>query len=311
MADIGFGPLERIDGPLPLPPLFGLLQAAAAQASGVRFVDDVDPKGIERWLNGVSVYPYPGDDAQVYRACGVGTDRDEKGFGEDNPNPEFEPLTIWLAETCTAYKVWDQEEFKARARIALEAVEGAAVAKEFMEGAKLNAQPYLADGTGEFPNGDTATSTVDALALLEEQIALSGKQGIIHCSPMMASALMGRGFSLADKTGVIRTINGIVVVPDFGYAQANHDGSFPIGHAEPADRQEWAYATGPIDIRRTEVITLPGTVEEAMERGVAGASNGNPNSITYRVERYYLVDWDTEVKASVLVDRCRQDCDVD
>lgn len=304
MADIGFGPLWRIDGPLPLPPLFGLLQAAAAEATGVRFVDDLDDDGIERWLNGVQVYPYPPDDADVFRNCGTGSEADEKGFGETIDRPEFEPMTVWLAETCTSYKVWDQEMFKARARIALEAVEGAAVASEFMSGVKLSAQPYLSDGQGVFPNGDTVTNVVNGLALLEEQIALSGKQGVIHCSPMMATALMGRGFSLADKTGVIRTINGIVVVPDFGYTA----GATPTGHPDPDGTEEWAYATGPIDIRRTEVITLPETVQEATERGTGGASTGRPNSITYRVERYYLVDWDTEVQAAVLVDRCQTDC---
>lgn len=307
MADIGFGPLERIDGPLPIPPERGLLSTAGAPAAGVEIITDVDDKGIERWMNGVQVYPYPPDTGDVYRNCGTGSEADEKNFGEAVALPEFEPMTIYLAETCTSYKVWDQDAFKARAVASLEAVESFLITREFMNGTKLSAQPYLADGEGVFPNSDVATSPVHGLTLLEEQIALSGRQGIIHCSPMLATTLMGMGFALADKTGAIRTINGIVVVPDFGYAGKSQ----PTGHDEAGDTQEWAYATGPVDIRRTEIITLPEDVSQALDRGTGGATNGLPNSITYRVERYYLVTWDTEVQAAVLVDRCQSTCTPD
>lgn len=305
MTDIGFGPLWRIDGPLPLAQERGLLNAAFAPAAGVRIVPDQDEKGIERWMNGVEVYPYPPDVPEVYRACGTGTDADQKGFGADYDLPQFEPMTLWVAGTCTTYRVGDHEDFKARLVAAFEARESAAIAKEFMGGLQLNEQPYLADGAGTFPLGDTATNPVNGLALLEEEIALSGSQGIIHVSPMLATALLGRGFALADKTGVIRTINGIVVIADFGYAA----GATPIGHADPGATEEWAYATGPLDIRRTELFIMPTQTAQAVDRGTgAGASNGRPNSVTYRVEKYALVDWDTQVHANVLIDRCRVEC---
>ena len=35
-----------------------------------------------------------------------------------------------------------------------------------------------------------------------------------------ATSLLGRGFAIDDDTGVIRTINGNIVVPDAGYARA-------------------------------------------------------------------------------------------
>lgn len=307
MADIGFGPLWRVDGPLPIPQERGLLYTAGQPAAGVRFVDDYDTdlqgRQVERWLNGVAVYPYPPDTGDVFRFCGTGSEADAKNFGQAVKQPEYEPMTIYLAETCTSYKVWDQERFKARATAALAAVESFLVAREFMTGAKLSAQPFLADGEGDFPNGDVATSPIHGLTILEEAIAGSGRQGLIHCSPMLATTLMGAGFALADKTGAIRTINGIVVIADFGYA----GGATPTGHTPAGATQEWAFATGPIDIRRTEMFVLPETVQEALDRG-SGATNGTPNSITYRAERYYLPIWDTELQASVLIDRCQTTC---
>lgn len=315
MAVIGFGPLWRVDGPLPIPPLFGLLQAAKAPAAGVQILDDVDGRNVERWLNGIAMYPYSLGDAQTFKGCGVGSEEDEKDFGVDLPQPEFLPMTIYLSETCTSSKVWDQDAFTDRAKLALEAVKGAAVAREFMGGALMSTEteppPYLSDGNGTFPNGDTATNVVDGLALLEGEIAKSGKQGVIHCTPMMATSLLGRGFALADKTGVIRTINGIVVIPDFGYAQANFDGSKPVGHADVGQRQEWAYATGPLEIRESAMFISPDNVSEALDRGSGGATTGRPNSITYRAEQYFLIAWDLEVQGAVLVDRCLADCGID
>lgn len=307
MSTIGFGPPERIDGPPPIPPLFGLLPAAEAPAAGVRIVPDVDERGIERWMNGVAVFPYPPDIGDVFDACAVGSDFAEKGFGEPLEQPRFGAMTAYLSETCTSSHVWSQEEYKARAVMALAAVESGIIAHEFMTGTRMPAQPHLADGNGVFPNLDVPASVVFGLSLLEEQIALSRRQGVIHCSPMVATSLLQRGFSISDKTGVIRTINGIVVVADFGYAGATSVA--PIGHAAPSGpSQEWMYATGPVDIRRTNIFTTPDDVAEAVDRGSGGATNSKPNSITYRAERFYLVDWDTQVQAAVLVDRCQDGC---
>lgn len=305
---IGYGPPVRIDGPPPIPPMFGLLPAAEAPlAAGIRIILDVDARGIERWMNGVAVYPYPPDTGDVYDPCATGSDATEKGEGAALQQPQFGAMTAWLAETCTTYRVWDQDEYKARAIAALAAVESGIIAYEFMTGTRMPAQPYLADGNGVFPLDDAVTSVENGLALLEEQIGLTRRQGLIHCSPMVTTTLMGRGFTLRDKTGVIRTINGTVLIPDFGYT----DGArvAPVGHAAPSTySQEWMYATGPVDIRRSEIFVSPDNVMQAVDRGSGGATTGLPNSITYRAERYVLVDWDTELQAAVLVDRCQTTC---
>lgn len=336
MGEIGYGPLERIDGPLPIPPVYGLLQAAAAPAAGVRIVVDTDQgaedlndlsstdetmdqaiarlkaegiipptAGDYRWLNGVEVYPYPPDTPGLYEPCGsaLGT-AGSKSFGSALQHPKFSALTLYLAETCTSYKVWSQAEFKARAVLALTAVQSFGIALNLLTGQADPLSPYLADGDGAFPNTDVVTNPMNGLALLEQQIALTGKLGLIHCSPQYASALRER-FAVDDRGGVIRTINGNVLIPDSGYAA----GSTPHGHAAPTGTQEWIYATGPIDVRLSEIFTLPDKVSEALDRGTSGsATTGRPNSITYRAERYSLATWDTELQAAVLVDRCQSGC---
>lgn len=299
-TEVGFGPLERIDGPPPIAPTYGLLQAATAPAAGVRIVPDVDERGIERWMNGAEVYPYPPDQGDVFDPCASGSDYAPKGEGDALEHPKFGAMTVWLAETCTSYKVWNQDEYKARAVAAFTAVESSIIARELMNGTRLPANPYLADAVNtDFPTGDTPLSVLQGLATLEDAIAATGRQGLIHCSPGIGT-LMRERFTVDTKTGVLRTVNGIVVIPDFGYVNANP----PTGHSVGAN-QEWIYATGPIDVRRSEVFVTPDNVSQAVDRGTPGSATvGIPNSITYRVERYALVDWDTELHAAVLVDRC-------
>lgn len=304
MGAVGYGPLWRIDGPLPLAPRRGLLQAATSEV--VRIVPDVDASGIDRWGNGVEVYPYPVDVASGFDACASGSDIRTKEFGQDVPHPQFGALTVYLAETCSSYKVWDQAAFRARAIAALTAVEGTAVEREFLAGEFIPLNPHLADGNGTFPWGDTATSVSNGLAVLENEIAKSGREGVIHVSPAFAIAAAREWLMNMDETpGVIRTLNGTVVIPGTGYAA----GHTPLGgHPAAGPTQEWIYASGPVDIRRSEIFVVPETVSEALERSAGAATTGRPNSITYRVERYYLVTWDTVVQSAVLVDRCSSDC---
>lgn len=301
MSSVGVGPLWRIDGPPPLAPKYGLLQAARSEV--VRIISDADERGVERWGNGVEVYPYPADEAHVYDACSVyGTAPEPKEYGETADRPQFDSLTVYLAETCTSIRVWDQDAFRARAVAAMTAVEGAAVEREFLAGDVFTGNPHLADGQGTFPKGSTATSVVNGLALLENEIASSGKQGVIHCSPGLAIAAVAEHV-IGDVGGVLRTINGTLVVPGQGYAGAAH----PAGKAAASGTEEWVYASGPVDVRRSEIFTIPETVREALDRGM-GATDNKPNAITYRVERLYLVDWDTVVQSAVLIDRCKATC---
>jgi hypothetical protein len=346
---IGNFPTWPVDGPPPLPPVHGLIPAANAPAAGIRIVvdttlgpadeNDIAPDdaglepglfrgpdgsiqmrapdgsvstvfvpplaGQERWMNGIEVWPYPPDVPEGWDACAVGSDQGTKSFGTTITPPSFAALTISEPITCTSQQVPDQDAFKARAVAVLSATESFAVARELMSGETLLGQPFLADGNATILNGGTATRPNHALQLLEESIALTGRLGVIHCTPMLATALLGQGFVIKDVTGVIRTINGIVVVPDFGYVGVSQ----PEGSPAPGSTEEYAYATGPVDMRRSAVFTTPDDVSQALDRGTPNAaSNGRPNTITYRAERYYVTDWDTALQVTVLVDRCGTDC---
>ena len=346
MSQVGYGPLERIDGPLPVPSPYGLLQAMSAPAAGVRMIVDAgdgDVRGVDisstgdtiesaiaklkaegslpasagdlRWLNGVEVYPYPPGQASAYETCGSGTGTDQtKDFGVELQHPQFGAITVYIAESCKSYKVWNQDEFKARAVTSLTAVQGSALARQLLAGEADPLSPFLADGSGRFPLGNTATNAMNALSALENEIGLSGQLGLIHCSPGFAAAL--RQFFLADnRTGVIRTINGNVVIPDAGYARSPIPGNGGVGYGSPSGHpgatgtQEWIYATGPIDVRLSEIFVIPEQVSQALDRGTSdGATTGRPNVFTYRAERYALATWDTELQVAVLADRCQALC---
>lgn len=293
MTGIGYGPLWVVDGPPPQPPLYSLLNSA-------RVVPDADAGGVERWGNGVQVYPYPPGPGHVEDACASGSERD-KDAGETVPLPSFAAMIVYLAETCSSLGIFGQglsnaeaqDRFTARARSVLAAVESATVEREFYAGDVLGLNPFLADGNGTFPNGDTAADVVEAFGLLENEIAVSGRRGLIHVSPRLATtAKAAHLIDRDDRSGQVVTINGTIVVPGQGYAD---DAVHPVGHPVASTGEEWAYATGPVDVRRGAPELLPGTIAEALDRG--------SNTITYRVERPYVVDWDTVVQAAVLVDR--------
>lgn len=304
-AEIGTGPLWPIDGPPPIAPKLGLLQAARS-ASAVRIVPDADAGGRERWINGAALHPYPTDAAHVFDACAIydSGGGEEKESGDQVPLPKFDAFTVYLPISCTAFQVPDQDAFKARAVAALTAVEGAAIERELQSGETMLLNPHLADGQGEFPWGNTPTSIANGLAVLENELATQGhgRAGIIHISPGLAAAAGAQ--NLIDEGGALRTYGGTLVVAGSGYAQ----GSDPALHDAATGTEEWVYATGPIDVRRSEVFTIPETAAQALDRGM-GASMDVPNQLVYRAERYYLVTWDTAVQAAVLIDRCLDSCE--
>lgn len=299
MTEIAYGPRASIDGPPPVAPRYGLLQATDVPASGVRLIPDADADGIERWAT-AEVYPYPSSPGGVHVPC---IDPEvEKDFDDDRDidREKFAAFTVYMPVSCTMARVPSQEEFRARALTAFAAIEGSLAASEFMRGALLGDQKYLADGGGVFPNGDTDTSVRNGIALLEEQIALTGKRGVIHASPSVVDSLGGLGHGVVNDGGVLATTVGTVVVPDAGYA----GGSQPIGKTAG----EWMYATGPVDVRRAaQPYVIPERVEEALDRGT-GATRDKSNQLTYLVEREYLVVWDGVLQAAVRVDRCQDGC---
>jgi hypothetical protein len=270
-------------GPLPQPLPFGLFSVATT-------VDEPS----DRWGNGVRVNPYPDrQHLQTFDPCSSGTFREK----DDGVDEEYQPTNDWLfnaftvvlTDLCTSRGIGTDAQLDNRARLAFAAVEQWAVEHEFSQGILLPTNPYLTDGS-YFDIDVGAKGKLEALALLEGAIGDTGKAGVIHADRPTASAWSSIG-ALRVVGDKLLTYLGTPVAAGGGYR-----GMIPDGNAALGEDEGWAIATGPVEIRRSDEITmLPGSLAEALDR--------ETNLVTYRAERDYLVDWDLQLQAAILVDR--------
>lgn len=280
MPTPNYGPVVSLDGPAPSPPALTLIGAA-------RNVTPAD----DRWINGVGLWPYPRDLPDVFDPCQPAS---SAGHGKDAGTPTGEEIfgayQVLEGITCTTRSTHgDPAEWQRRAKVALDAYQHWAIEREFWAGTLLPANPHLAQTTGlTFDNSATSTSVRNAFALLEQSIADKGGTGVIHTRPAVFSqAVELQLFTITN--GVARTALGTVVVPGVGYPGSNKDGTAPSGTAE------WAYATGPVEYRMSDVELLPPTIKEATDRA--------QNLTTFRAERHVLITWDQRIHAVVKIDR--------
>lgn len=331
-----FGPPVRIDGPLPVAPLYGLIptaqvlnEATSAQVdqaarslvgpepiqAEVESAEDFaarsavwladlyeyravllpdDPLGdVFRWGNGAQVYPYPIDGGYSWDPCSTGSLR-TKQDGETPPLPIFSSFTAYLPETCTSSRIVSPAYFTARATLAFAAVESAIYENVLAHGGALNGldQPYLGDPDLTLLS-NAAVSPKAGLALLEDAIGGTHRRGMIHATPATVTAWTFFGDGSVKKVGAsLQTINGNDVVSGDGYI-----GVLPDSHAGAlTSTQAWAFATGPVQIRREPTIRIyPDELAQALNR--------EENIVTYRAERDALVTWDTVLQVGVLIDR--------
>jgi hypothetical protein len=80
-----------------------------------------------------------------------------------------------------------------------------------------------------------------------------------------------------------------------GYIDARPDGDIA-----PAACHSWAFATGPVQIRRTEAFVNPEDISGALAR--------ETNDVSFYGERHYLHSWDRELQAGVQIDRNATGC---
>jgi hypothetical protein len=288
MSQVTLGPPRVLDGPAPVPPRYSLLTVAT-------IIEDliVRPDGQtvpdEHWMAGAQIYPYPSrEDGAAHGPCATGTER-EKLEGGVLALPEFGAFTVYVAETCTARGIGDNEAFMNRAVVALNGLEAALVEHEFQSGTALPENPHLGDADVDILTG-SPLGPMEALAQLENAIATTGKMGVVHTDPGTATAWAAEHVVEREGANLRAVATGTPIVVGYGYV-----GTAPLGESAPADTEGWAYATGPIHIRRSNIEMLPGSLAQALDR--------QNNVVTYRAERHYLVDWDTELQAAVLVDR--------
>lgn len=282
-----FGIPYPVDGPAPQPPKYGLVAVAA-----------IIPGEDERWANGVEVWPFPPDGVLGQVPCGAGSAA-QKSTGGSVTKKTFAAFTAYLAATCNARGIATNDEFRARAVAALAAIEGAAAEAQLASGIYEATSPNLNDLNLTAPGGGalslTSTSPENALALLENAIGRTQRAGVIHADPATATAWAALHL-LAPASGPVRyTERGTPVAIGDGYI-----GVHPVGHTAPSVCEGWAYATGPVAIRRSVDVTVYGDIAANLDRV--------NNVITFRAERDMVVYWDGVLQAGVLVDRNKTGC---
>jgi hypothetical protein len=294
VAIIPVGPEFAIDGPLPVKPTFTLVDATLITDAVPATSEDA---GSERWANGIAVHGYPQEPGTAWGVCNDQSP-EEKGTQEFAiPLPLFGPLTVYVTETCSSPYIRTPDDFTKRALAVFAAVESGAVAREFELGEFVPDNPHLGDGNLVVLNSGNPTTLGNGLALLEEAIAETHRQGVIHMPVGVASALSSRdgGNGLRIVNGKVYTVNGTLVIPDFGYTGNAPDGQSASG------TERWCYATGPVETLRTaQPIIVPEELSQALDR--------LNNTVEYRAERYYIPFWDTALQVGVNIDRCLDSC---
>jgi hypothetical protein len=222
--------------------------------------------------------------------CSSGTFRTKaEGTGWDLP--VFNAFTAYLPITCSTLTA-HSPGFEDRVQLAFAATESFAVAFEFSRGFANPLNPFLCDANLTILAGGAAVTPDVGLSHLEDAIGATGRMGMIHTTPAVGASLNGSGgYGLDIRSGaLLTTANGTPVALDGGYI-----GASPSLHAALGTGEAWAFATGPVQIRRTgDIEIIPGDIREATDRSI--------NEVTFLAERDYLVTWDTSLQAGVLID---------
>lgn len=280
-------PLVPLSAPLPAPRRFTLLDTAQVvpNADGDRF-----PGGA--WTEG-----YPAGPVGTQDPCSTGTDR-AKTPGGQIASQMAGAFTAYLYGQCAAQSVGPDPTFWTdRLTLAFEALESTAVERVLATGdGHASLGPFLTDQNLEQLASGGAQTPTEGLALLEQRIAELGT-GIIHVTPAVATYWLSETL-LVSKANVLYTGLGTPVAVGAGYIGATPSGSLTSG-------QEWAFATGPIQVIRSgpRPIVNPVNYFEAFDRSL--------NDVAFLAERHYLLNWvarqdpsdPDHLQAGVLIDR--------
>lgn len=282
--------LLPLDAPLPQPRRYTLLDAATT----------IDPAE-DRWLAGAWINAYPAGEPHTFDPCSAGTYR-VKDIDARTDRPMAGAFTVYVGGSCTGSSVGPRgDEYRRRLLAGFQAVESTAVERVLAtgdhHGGTLGA--YLGD-TNMQRLASAAVTPTEGLALLEDEIAAVGGNGLIHVAPATATYWTAEAMISADRQNQLRTGLGTLVAVGAGYRNIRPDDY----QAAPGDGQEWAFATGPLGyIRDPQPEVIPGGMREALDR--------SSNTATFIAERSYVVVWvgrqdtndDNHVQAGVLIDR--------
>lgn len=244
----------QFDAPLANPASIGLYPA-------VRWSDTEEPV---RWLaEGVTVRPhnYGGDDAVgVWAADWCATPDDlssgdvKTGVRPAIPDP-FEPITVWAYDQCDLTGR-SQDEVLDRVRQNLRLREQVAVEREFASRLKTDTSPAGAD------------NLVQAVSLLESELAKTNTLGVIHASAGLAS-VAAYAQLVVRSGGAVKT---------------------PMGH-------RWAFGGGYVDALDTLLVATGPVFGWRSEVAVKEAPKPSRNVFSVVAERSVVVGYERAVAA--------------
>lgn len=282
-------PASVFSAPLPVARKYTLLDAATV-------ITDADG----RTGNGATIEDYPKAQPSVQEAFASGSARVKAVDGEFTQE-DVGGFTAYLGVECTTAGVAPREqEFRRRLQAAFRAVESSAVERWLIDtdgnmGGPMGS-PYLTDSNLDKLNSGSAVSAVEGLALLENAIALVGN-GMLHVTPGTATALASKYLIEEARDGQMRTRIGTLVAVGAGYI-----GAYPEGGSAPSGDEEWAFASGFVEVHRDEDLILA---------ELGQSMNRETNDVTFIAERNYAVAWvgrqasddENHVQAGALIDR--------
>ncbi|GAA3172644.1 hypothetical protein GCM10020001_118930 [Nonomuraea salmonea] len=249
------------------------------------------------WRCGVQWEPYACGPARLYPIdqCAEG-EPPEKQVEEGTPLVEATPLVVYGGYHCKLPGRTVPADIEDRARQSLALGEQRAVEEAVWTGAAGNS-PWLAspDATvlnaAETPGAGDALKAIGAIAALEAYLgATYGGLGVIHV-PRGAVPALAFYQQIVRDGSVLRTVLG---TPVAAYGGSPNTG--PAGEPAPAGTA-WAYATGPVAIRRGEVLVTPTPVP-------AAGFDRKTNQVHLLAEREYVVGWDCLLGAALMDISC-------
>lgn len=206
---------------------------------------------------------------------------------------QYLPFVVTASFECSTFG-FTAAEYERKALEAMELVQSKAIEHEFWTGhlAEMDTSTdggspnkYLAspDAVDVTPTGG-AVSVQVGLALLEGALN-QGYSGFIHADRAAISLVSGDFEADGD---VFKTDLGNTVIAGSGYGNTGPDGTAATG------TQRWMYATGPVAVYLSDIVTTPANHSEAVDT--------RTNTVTYTVSRFAAPVFDGCGHFAVLVD---------
>jgi hypothetical protein len=276
-------------------------ESSTPQASLLNSAVVIDDDTTSRWEGGFQFQPENCIEAKAWDPCTPhDEDRSKSEYDGNQEIVEFAPYIIEVPYTCSSYG-FESIDYAGRAMRALDAGLTKAIEREFWMGEKISTNQSLVGSTPVDndhilnPGGAVTPPPVtptQALILLTQALADcgNGSRGMIHATP----ALVEEWYRLyliveADDGTLVTGARRDVIVAGAGYT-----GYGPTGYGVPLEDEEWAYATGMVEVRIGEKEVLPSDISEAFDRAT--------NTVTYRGEVPAAAYHDGCCSYAVLVD---------